>query len=305
MGHKISQTLTSSNFRSVTLSLQVFKHKALVDVIDPKGLSSCITLYSNSMKEYGSSILLTATMFFQCPESSCIKYGEALFQAVFQSYPGAFRQEVISSIVTHAGSGCASEGTAALNLLKFLTIQEPSNVAPFLPFVKGILDFADCLSNLHIRILFQALSFIAVCESDTDISVDDELHICLRKMICSPNLKTKKQGILGCVSMACALSMSDTSSLLLPDQIRCLPKLPAARTVEHVKCGISLLTTVLSCCSRMNAKGQDVLPWFYDELSSQICSHRLHTHVITYISEHLVQVNLSRTPCSFFDGLPP
>jgi len=74
---------------------------------------------------------------------------------------GAFRQEVISSIVTHAGSGSASEGTAALNLFKFLTIQDPSNVAPFLPFVKGILDFVDCLSNLHIRILFQALSFIA------------------------------------------------------------------------------------------------------------------------------------------------
>jgi hypothetical protein len=245
------------------------------------------------MKEYAASILLTATMFFQCSESACIKYGEALFQAVFQSYPGAFRQEVISSIVTHAGSGSASEGTAALNLLKFLTIQEPSNVAPFLPFVKGILDFVDCLSNLHIRILFQALSFIAVCQTDTDASIDNELHICLRKMITSPNFKTKKQGILGCVSMACALSMSDTSSLLLPDQIRCLSKLPVARSVEHVKCGIELLNTVINCCSRMNAKGQDILPWFYDELSSQLCSHRLHPLVITYISDHLVQVNLS------------
>ena len=242
------------------------------------------------MKEYASSILLTAAMFFQCPEAACIKYGEALFQAVFHSYPGAFRQEVISSVVTHAGSGCASEGTAALNLLKFLTIQEPSTVAPFLPFVKGIIDFVDCLSNLHIRILFQALSFIAVCQTDTEIYVDDELHICLRKMISSPNLKLKKQGILGCISMACALSMTDTSSLLLPDQIRCLPKLPVARSVEHVKCGISLLNTVLSCCSRMNAKGQEVLPWFYDELSSQISSHRLHPLLITYISEHLVQV---------------
>ena len=220
-----------------------------------------------------------------------MKYGEALFQAVFQSYPGVFRQEVISSIVTHAGSGSASEGTAALNLLKFLTIQDPSSVTPFLPFVKGILDFVDCLSSLHIRILFQALSFIAVCQTDTLTSVDDELHICLRKMISSPHSKTKKQGILGFVSMACALSMCDTSSLLLPEQVRCLTNMPAARSIEHVKCGVSLLDTVLSCCNRMNAKGQEVLPWFYDELSSQISNHRLHTLLITYISEHLVQVN--------------
>jgi len=268
----------------------VFKHKALVDVIDPKGLALCITTYSNAMKEYASSLLETATMFFQCPEAACIKYGEALFQAVFQSYPGAFRQEVISSIVTHAGSGSASEGTAALNLLKFLTIQEPSNVAPFLPFVKGILDFVDCLSNLHIRILFQALSFIAVCQTDTYATIDDELHICLRKMISSPKFKTKKQGILGCVSMACALSMSDTSSLLLPEQLRCLSKLPVARSVEHVKCGISLLNTVVSCCSRMNSKGQEFLPWFYDELSSQISGHRMHGLLITFINENLVQV---------------
>jgi len=216
-----------------------------------------------------------------------------MFQAVFQSYPGVFRQEVISSIVTHAGSGNASEGTAALNLLKFLTIQDPSAVVPFLPFVKGILDFVDSLSNLHIRILFQALSFIAVCQTDMHASVDDELHICLRKMISSPNFKTKKQGILACVSMACALSMSDTSSLLLPEQVRCLPKLPDARSSEHVKCGISLLQTVLGCCGRLNAKAQEVLPWFYDELSSQISSHRLHILVISYIAEHLVQVTLS------------
>ncbi len=271
----------------------MFKHKAAVDVIDPKGLASCITTHSNAMKEYCSSILATATMFFQCSEVNCIKYGEALFQAVFQSFPGAFRQEVVSSIVTHAGSGSAGEGTAALNLLKFLTIQEPLNVAPFLPFVKGILDFVDCLSNLHIRILFQALSFIAVCHTDTHVHVDDELYICLRKMICSPNFKTKKQGILGCVSMACALSMCDTSSLLLPEQIRCLPRFPVARSEEHVKCGIHLLMTVLSCCSRMSGPGQEVLPWFYDELSSQICNHRLHPLVIAYISDHLVHVSAS------------
>jgi len=242
------------------------------------------------MKEYCSSILSTATMFFQCTEAACIKYGEALFQAVFQSYPGAYRQEVVSSIVTHAGSGSAGEGTAALNLLKFLAIQEPSNVAPFLAFVKGILDFVDCLSNLHIKILFQALSFIAVDQTDALTHIDDELHICLRKMICSPNLKRKKQGILGCVSMACALSITDPSSLLLPEQIRCLPKFPVARSEEHVKCGISLLSTVMSCCSRMSGHGQEVLPWFYDEVSSHICNHRLHPLAIAYISEHLVQV---------------
>jgi len=242
------------------------------------------------MKEYCSSILSTATMFFQCTEAACIKYGEALFQAVFQSYPGAYRQEVVSSIVTHAGSGSAGEGTAALNLLKFLAIQEPSNVAPFLAFVKGILDFVDCLSNLHIKILFQALSFIAVDQTDAHTHIDDELHICLRKMICSPNLKRKKQGILGCVSMACALSITDPSSLLLPEQIRCLPQFPVARSEEHVKCGISLLSTVMSCCSRMSGHGQEVLPWFYDEISSQICKHRLHPLAIAYISEHLVQV---------------
>ncbi|XP_015761600.1 PREDICTED: Fanconi anemia group D2 protein homolog, partial [Acropora digitifera] len=110
-----------------------------------------------------------------------------------------FWQEIVGTLVTHIGSGFASEADASLDVLSDLVESHPDVMAPFAIFIKGILDYLDNLTVTQIRKLFDMLSTLAFASRQDGGLIQDDMHIVITKQLTSNSPKYKRIGIIGAI----------------------------------------------------------------------------------------------------------
>jgi Fanconi anemia group D2 protein len=135
-----------------------------------------------------------------------VSFASTLYCHAFTSFTGYYQQEVVGSLVTHIGSGYASEIDAALDVLTNLVETCSPAMAPYAVFLKGILDYLDALSLPQIRKLFSMLSWLTSESPGNAGMIQDEMHIIIRKQLSSTNMKYKRIGIIGAVMIVKGLA---------------------------------------------------------------------------------------------------
>ena len=125
--------------------------------------------------------------------------GGQVYTLLFEEFAQAhLRQELIGELLTHAGSGGASEVDAALSVLVQMATANAKALAVFSSFLTGVLDYLDGLTVPQARLAFELFARIAYDAGESGGSrLADELHITIRKQLTSPAPRYKSLGVLG------------------------------------------------------------------------------------------------------------
>ncbi|KAM9813474.1 Fanconi anemia group D2 protein [Neosynchiropus ocellatus] len=150
------------------------------------------------LRAYFPSILALAQSLLRSPDPCVGPFGGLMYRHSFSAFDSYCQQEVVGSLVTHVCSGVAGEVDMALELLCGLVTEKPSEMASYVVFVKGILDYMDNLTPQQIRRLFHLLSRLAFGEQQGS-HIQDDMHIVIRKQLSSTVPKYKRIGIIGAV----------------------------------------------------------------------------------------------------------
>ncbi|CAA6669898.1 unnamed protein product [Spirodela intermedia] len=141
----------------------------------------------------------------------CIQ--ESLFDQCIQGQKNLVK--VLSSLVTHVGSGVNFEVGSALDAMGLLTSKYSLELIPISSHVNGILDYLEGFNDDNLRKVYEVfcqLSFSHHINADSPgASIQRELVILVRKQLGNPDIRYKKMGIIGTskiVSILGAMSAS-------------------------------------------------------------------------------------------------
>ncbi|ESO88868.1 hypothetical protein LOTGIDRAFT_125515 [Lottia gigantea] len=247
----------------------LFRNKIRSGCFSENFLQSSFSSYSQILRDYFTSILSLCEVLLRSPEPVVSYFACSLYKHCFLYFDSFCKQEIVSSLVTHIGSGLDSEMDSSLHILVDLVENNLKAMVPFAIFVKGVLDYLDNLSVCQIRQLYSMLSRLAFYDTDEGGMIQDDLHIIIRKQLSSSNPKYKRMGVIGAIMIVKSMAVSKNDTEELEDDI--------FRQV------ISLLQLVRNSCS--NNPQSSAL--FMDELSSVINKGRLATNIENWISENV------------------
>ncbi|KNC54879.1 uncharacterized protein AMSG_12360 [Thecamonas trahens ATCC 50062] len=128
-------------------------------------LSAAIVGHSPALKEYVPVMRSLAEELLRSPAPIVASFGAAWYKLLFTEFESPLaRQDILASIMTHIGSTSSSEVTAALNVLIDLAAAPTTgrSMRSFVPFFKGMLDYLFTQPNVHVRLLFQLFTLLAV-----------------------------------------------------------------------------------------------------------------------------------------------
>ncbi|KAK0131840.1 Fanconi anemia group D2 protein [Merluccius polli] len=177
---------------------------------DLQGLRSVSVLmicWLQVMRGYFPSILALAQSLLRSQDPCVVPFGGHMYSLSFVTFDSYCQQEVVGSLVTHVCSGVGGEVDVALELLCGLVTENPSEMALYAVFVKGILDYMDNLTPQQIRRLFQLLSRLAFGQQ-LGTNIQDDMHIVIRKQLSSTVPKYKRIGIIGAVMVVGSMGAS-------------------------------------------------------------------------------------------------
>ncbi|KAK2547498.1 Fanconi anemia group D2 protein [Acropora cervicornis] len=162
-------------------------------------LNAAFSSHSQILREYFSDLLSLAEILLRSPDPSVSSYACEMYKLSFISFDLYCQQEIVGTLVTHIGSGFASEADASLDVLSDLVESHPDVMAPFAIFIKGILDYLDNLTVTQIRKLFDMLSTLAFASRQDGGLIQDDMHIVITKQLTSNSPKYKRIGIIGAI----------------------------------------------------------------------------------------------------------
>jgi Fanconi anemia group D2 protein len=183
-----------------------FRIKIKSGALSEELVATTFSSHSQILREYFPSILVLSDVLLRSSDLSVVSFASTLYCHAFTSFTGYYQQEVVGSLVTHIGSGYASEIDAALDVLTNLVETCSPAMAPYAVFLKGILDYLDALSLPQIRKLFSMLSWLTSESPGNAGMIQDEMHIIIRKQLSSTNMKYKRIGIIGAVMIVKGLA---------------------------------------------------------------------------------------------------
>ncbi|XP_076303997.1 fancd2 isoform X2 [Tachypleus tridentatus] len=236
--------------------------------------------HSEVLEEYSISVLNIAEVLLKSLEPIISSYGSTLYQKAFVAFNTFCKQEVISNLVTHVGSGITSEVDAALDTLVVLGDQATEKMASFGTFIKSILDFFDNLTLSQIKKVYRVLSVLAYQGGQEGRKLQDDTSIVIRKQLTNTNPKYQRMGVIGALmvskSMAAAVTSMLTHSASVSSQ--------EASTTETQQKIVELLEMVRSSTART----PEAIVLFYDELSKVILKGELESNVESWINETII-----------------
>ncbi|CEP02596.1 Fanconi anemia group D2 protein [Plasmodiophora brassicae] len=145
-------------------------------------------------------------------DAACLVYN-SVFQQLSTSTP--IKHDIVSSIVTHIGSGAPREMDHALSLLETMCTSSPREMGPYLPYVKGILDYCHRMTSFQIRTFFNAVAkCYAGMANGRPMSILDnasDLIIFIKKNFSQPNFVFQRVGIIGALSFIAQIAPRDSS----------------------------------------------------------------------------------------------
>ncbi|KAI9475361.1 Fanconi anemia protein FancD2 nuclease-domain-containing protein [Zychaea mexicana] len=203
--HKIIDVLVLFILYSMTSTKkkadQIFRKKIADGLITSSLLEESIMHHGHGLASYWNTILSLSESLLRSSQqqSVLIPSSKALYISAFKSSDVYYRQEIIGSLVTHIGSGSATEMDVALDTLLHLARTDVDNMAVYDVFIKGILDYLDNLTLPQIRTLFNIFSLLSVmpkARKEGDSGLWSEICIVIRKQLSNPREKYKKIGVI-------------------------------------------------------------------------------------------------------------
>ncbi|XP_071810263.1 Fanconi anemia group D2 protein-like [Asterias amurensis] len=262
----IAHTIAANRKKTVE---SLFRAKVRAGFFTEGLLEKAFSSHAQVLRDYFTSILSLASVLLRSPEKSVCLFACSIYRQAFLAFDMYCKQEVIGSIVAHIGSGLEGEVDAGLDVLLSLVDQNASEVAPFTIFIKGVLDYLANLSMQQIRKLFSVLAALAFRNVSDNPSIQDELHIVIRKQLSNNNPKYKRIGVIG--SLMIVRNMAYRSGT---DQEGKL----SSDAFSGVK---SLIEMVRSSSNGM----PEASALFLDELATIMEERQLHPDVEEYIGD--------------------
>uniref|UniRef100_A0A8C5AFA7 FA complementation group D2 n=1 Tax=Gadus morhua TaxID=8049 RepID=A0A8C5AFA7_GADMO len=228
------------------------------------------------MRGFFPSIRALAQSLLRSPDTAVVPFGGHMYRLSFITFDSYCQQEVVGSLVAHVCSGVGGEVDVALELLCGLGAEHPSEMVLYAVFVKGILDYMDHLTPRQIRRLFQVLSRLAFGAPSLGCSIQDDMHIVIRKQLSSTVPKYKRIGIMGAVMVVGSMGASRPQAE--GSQSAALPQ----ETYRQVTALLELVTACSVGCPEAAAL-------CYDELANLVLSNILDPTVQEWIGKSVLE----------------
>jgi hypothetical protein len=199
--------------------------------------------------------------------------GRALYAALFAACKSeAARTSLIGALVTHVGSSAPLEMEAALQTLVALA-ESRANVAALLqlaPYINGLLDFLESLSDAHVRLVFRVFTSISAGgDAAADAAAEgvrNELRILMHKQLAHTDLTYKRIGVIGAVTHLTRMASSAA-------------ELDAATTDEAadlVRTLFERASASQTCMALLFDELANAVPKLHDLLTSHVLTSLLH-----------------------------
>ncbi|EFH46527.1 hypothetical protein ARALYDRAFT_915332 [Arabidopsis lyrata subsp. lyrata] len=188
--------------------------------------------------------------------------------------------QILGALVTHVGSDNKFEVSSVLEMMTALVKKYALQLLPFSSHINGIsgtciLDYLEgfTIENLHkVYEVFSLLALSARASGDSfRSSISNELMMIVRKQVSHPDLKYKKMGLVG--SLTIVSSLGDANSV------------PDFSSSQVSDCGeiLELLKTSVDSCRQSNL----ALIMFYDEFATILSQKLLQPEIMEWIGKHL------------------
>ncbi|XP_048586773.1 Fanconi anemia group D2 protein isoform X2 [Nematostella vectensis] len=260
----------------------LFRNKIKTGHFTEEMLSAAFCSHSQILREYFTDLLSLSEVLLRSPDHSVCSYACSIYRLAFLAFDLYCQQEIIGSLVTHIGSGYASEADASLDVLSVLVESHTPTMAPFAVFIKGILDYLDNLTMSQIRKVFSMLTTLAFHNPMEGAMIQDDVHIVIRKQLASNCPKYKRIGIIGTIMIV--RGMSRIRCTEDDDTVDTQSQPQTSLTNDVYRQVINLLDMVRSSVSR----DPMAAALFYDELSRIVAQDDVDAKVKHWISETVV-----------------
>ena len=190
---------TASDAKSRARTSKLLSDRGAKAMFKPALVRAAICGHGVALRpHFAVQLSLAAGLVRNTTSANARALGGEVYQALFAEYSEPYeRQEIICAMLTHAGSGAASEVDAALRVLVELASRDPAGVAQFSSFLTGVLDYLDGLSVSQARLAFELFARIAYDAHSGASRLADELQITIRKQLTSTAPRYKSLGVLG------------------------------------------------------------------------------------------------------------
>ncbi|XP_077307692.1 Fanconi anemia group D2 protein [Lithobates pipiens] len=279
--HKVTDFLVllilySTNPNSKKQVERLLRNKICCGFITSSLLHNTFSRHTPVLMIYFPSILSLAQTLLRSAEPEVPSFSSHLYKLAFSAFDRYCQQELIATLVTHVCSGYSDEVDSSLDIITDLISTNPTAVALYAVFIKGILDYLDNLNAQQIRKLFQILCMLAFTHEG--VHIQDEMHIVIRKQLSSTVVKYKRIGVIGAVRMLGSMATSDRRK-------SGGGKSDAATLSPHVFRQVtSLLELARTCCDQC----PESAAFYYDELANLVQERNLHPQIMEYIRKTVV-----------------
>ncbi|XP_076603581.1 Fanconi anemia group D2 protein [Chaetodon auriga] len=253
---------------------RVLKVKVRTGLIQEALLQKTFRDCGQVMRGYFPSILAVAQSLLRSPDPCVVPFGGHMYRHSFTAFDSYCQQEVVGSLVTHVCSGVGGEVDMALELLCGLVTENPSEMALYAVFVKGVLDYMDNLTPQQIRRLFHLLSKLAFGHQQQASHIQDDMHIVIRKQLSSTVPKYKRIGIIGAVMIVGSMGA------FRPKEMKQNGSLPPEMFRQ--------VTALLELVKSSSESSPEAAALYYDELANLILNSSLDPQVQEAIAKSVL-----------------
>ncbi|KAK8808482.1 hypothetical protein WA158_008383 [Blastocystis sp. Blastoise] len=160
--------------------------------------------HSLSLNKYYSSILALIGELGNTSSIRCREIAREMYVCLFTEFSDlVHQQELISTLVCNITTGASTPTNnylpiLSLHVLKDLTVSPTdTQLNVFRPFIRGLLDYTDMMTEKQIQVLFEVLVRLSLIDDSRGGGGLDELTILTRKYLHRPMLRQKRVGVIG------------------------------------------------------------------------------------------------------------
>eukprot|EP00057_Strongylocentrotus_purpuratus_P008512 XP_011662986.1 PREDICTED: Fanconi anemia group D2 protein [Strongylocentrotus purpuratus] len=264
----------------------VFRHKVRKGHFTEELLQATFTSHAKVIRDYLGSLLCIAEKLLRSPEPQVSQFGSKVYQTAFAAFDVYSKQEVVGALVTHIGSGLSAEMDSALDILSSLALSHTKDLAPFAVFIKGVLDYLDNLTMTQVKKLFSVLATLAYRGGSSGSTLQDELHIVVRKNLTSNSPKYKRMGVVAALMVIQNMARKRMDSGSGKQAL-------ASLSQDVFKQILGLLDLVKSSCGQ----APEAAALFFDELANIVQKGDLHPKILETVGENILDEFPGRFRC--------
>ena len=120
-------------------------------------------IFGDALVDCARPLQIVAGTLLGSAQTECQAFARATYVGLVRFLDPLLRQDVVAVLISHIGSGSEHEADGAFAVLQTVAADDARLLAPFVVFIKGLLDFLDSLSPSNTRALFVILAAVGLC----------------------------------------------------------------------------------------------------------------------------------------------